>query len=142
MKEHINKNKMVMMVAGAVIIAGISFFAGIKYDAEKQLSSASGQGGYQGAAGAARTGRNLANLASGEMLSMDDESMTVKLRDGGSRIVFFSGSTQIMKSVAGTASDLKAGDQVSAMGSANTDGSITAESVQIRPARVADTKNY
>lgn len=70
--------------------------------------------------------------ASGEILKIDDKSITVKMRDGGSRLVFFTSSTPIYKSVSGTSIDLKVGDEISTFGNSGSDGSIVAESIQIR----------
>ena len=71
---------------------------------------------------------------SGEILNIDEKSITLKMRDGGSRIVFFTNSTPVYKSVAGTSADLKVGAQISTFGNSGSDGSIIAESIQIRDA--------
>ena len=69
--------------------------------------------------------------ASGEILSIDDKSITIKTRDGGSRIILFASTTPIYKSVTGTGADLKVNTQISTFGKSGSDGSIVAESIQI-----------
>lgn len=70
---------------------------------------------------------------SGHVLSVDDKSMTVKMTDGSSKIVLFSATTTFSKSDAGTKSDVKTGEKVVAFGTDNSDGSVTAQSVQLNP---------
>lgn len=73
----------------------------------------------------------------GTVIARDGQSVTVKLQDGGSKIVFIGGSTQVAKTVSGSLADLAVGTNVMVTGSANPDGSVTAQSVQIRPVRMA-----
>jgi len=77
---------------------------------------------------------------SGQIISKDSQSITVEFRNGSStasasstKIIFLSNSTPITKSVSGTADDLAVGVNVSIVGTTNSDGSITAETIQIRP---------
>ena len=72
-------------------------------------------------------------MAVGEVISADDKSITIKLRDGGSQIIFFTPSTPVTKSVSSSASDVAVGEQVTVSGAKNQDGSISAQSIQIRP---------
>ena len=123
-----------IMVFALLIVGGGSFYAGIKYDQNKAVASPSGfrNGGGGGRMGGGMRGAN-GGFISGDILAQDATSVTVKLRDGGSKIVFFSDTTQVMKAVAGTAKDLAVGEQVSVQGTPNSDGSVTAQSIQIRP---------
>lgn len=127
-----------------VLVGGGSFYGGMKYSDSKAAANLSanrsrtGNFGGGSATGTARGGRGAGRggaggFAVGEILSKDSNSLTIKLRDGGSQIVFFSSSTQVMKSSAGSIDDLKAGDNVMVGGSANPDGSVTAQSIQSRP---------
>lgn len=120
-----------------VMVGGISFYGGMTY--AKSNSSAAGAAGARGqfAAGqfATRTGtRGAGGFTTGAILSKDATSATVKLQDGSTKIVLFGTSTQIMKTSAGGLSDVTAGTNVVVTGTSNSDGSITAQSIQIRPA--------
>jgi hypothetical protein len=79
-------------------------------------------------------GGQMGNFINGEILSGDDKSITIKMPDGGSKIIFFSGTTKIVKSTDAPVTDLTTGINVMVNGSANTDGSISATNIQIRPA--------
>ncbi len=131
--------KFLPILIAVLVIGGAAFYGGTQYTKAKQPARGNftrlGQGaGAQGAGGAnMRGGQAGGGFASGEILSKDDKSVTIKLRDGGSKIIFFSGSTKVTKTVDGSLEDLKVGESISATGSANTDGSITAQSFQLRP---------
>ena len=129
-----------------VVVGGGAFFGGMKYAQSKQLkngnfgnlSATERQQRFQQMGGndAAPTGNKQggANSTSGEIISQDDKSITVKLNDGGSKIIFYSDATQVMKFAEGAVTDLKIGENVMVNGSSNSDGSITAKSIQLRPA--------
>lgn len=74
-----------------------------------------------------------AGFIAGEIISRDDKSVTVKLNDGGSRIVFLSESTKVIKSADAALVDLESGSKIFANGMPNQDGSITAQSIQLSP---------
>lgn len=69
----------------------------------------------------------------GSILSLDDKSITVKLPDGSSKIVLFTDATIYSNTVTAAKNDLKVGENVAVFGAANSDGSVTATSVQINP---------
>ncbi len=127
--------KMVIIIG--VVIAVVAFAAGTVYAKSSRPSfalNANGQGraGMMGMGGQGR-GAGRGGAVFGEILSKDAQSVTIKIPSGGSQIVLLSGSTNIGKVASGTVDDLVVGTTVTVSGAANADGSITAQSIQIRP---------
>ena len=133
-----------------VVLLGGSFFGGMQYGASKSSSSRAGGGNFAnlspeerqariaqfgqgtGIGGGNRGPRTGGGFVAGEVLSLDDKGFTVKLADGGSKIVFWSASSTVMTSMKGDHADVKVGSEVMVAGSANQDGSVNAQSVQLR----------
>jgi hypothetical protein len=118
-----------------VVVAGAAFFGGMEYQ-KSQGRGAFTQNGQRGqfAAGMNSASRGGANAAFGSIISKDANSITVSTMGGGSKIILFGATTSIGKVASGTPADLVVGENVTANGTANSDGSITATSIQIRPA--------
>jgi hypothetical protein len=133
-------NKKTGLIIGFIIVAVVAFYAGNKYGSGKiatttQNSAGNSFGGGQGGNGGQRGGRNGGGFTIGEIISKDATSITIKLQAGGSKIVFLGTTTKVTKSVDGTSDDLVVGKNVSVTGTTNPDGSVVADSVQIRPVR-------
>lgn len=138
--KFMKKNSSLVIVIVIVIVIAVgagAFYGGMLFQ-KSQINSAQQQRRQaltgQGLNQIGRLG-NGNNMANGEIIAQDDKSLTLKLRDGGSKIIFFSDSTQIMKSTAGAIADLTAGENLMVTGTTNTDGSITAQTIQIRPSQ-------
>ena len=155
------KKSLSIFVAAILVVGGGSFYGGMKYAQSKAPQGRMSQVDFQNLSpeerqqrirdfgtnvGGARLRQGFGGqggFAAGEVISKDDSSLeqarygasksvTVKLQNGGSRIIFLSDKTEITKSVKGLIQDLAVGKQITANGSANQDGSISAQSIQIR----------
>lgn len=143
-----DKKTIIVVCVTAILVGGGTFYSGMRY-AQNKTSARSSQGNFQDLrnlspeerqarlqqmGGAQRGLRGNGDLSAGEIIAKDDTSVTIKLRDGGSKIVFISDTTEIAKSANGTKDDLLVGTAITAIGAQNQDGSISARSIQIRPA--------
>ncbi len=132
-------------VAAVVVVGGLMFFVGTKYAGSQATGNQqTGQGAGQGQGAGRRNGQGgrggaMGGFTGGEVLSKDDKSITLKLSAGGSKTIYFTSSTKVLKSTDGAMSDIQVGDNVSTNGAANADGSINADSIQIRPAMMTTT---
>ena len=133
----LNKNILLVVVLG-LLVAGGSFGIGYKVAQLKNRATISSrfsnmrlQGGPQGATSGARfVGRNQ---VAGDITSLDDKSLTIKMADGSSKIILLSDSLIVNKSVEASRTDLKVGGKIAVFGAVNTDGSVTASSIELDP---------
>jgi len=151
-----SKKCVIIIVVVAIVFGAGAFFGGTAYEKGKLssqgvLRSANIQGanggqrrglgqeqggGGAGFAGVRGNGGNAnGGFVAGDIILKDDKGITVKTPDGGSKIVFFSDSTTVGKSVSGSAADLANGEQVMASGKTNADGTLATDNIQIRPAQ-------
>ncbi|HVZ75879.1 MAG TPA: hypothetical protein VG934_01245 [Candidatus Paceibacterota bacterium] len=135
-------------IIAVIIVGGGAFYAGTVY------GKSSGRGQFGGGnftltngVGGARTftrggtgaGGAAGGFTAGKVISNSGTSISIQEQNGSStEIVLVGPSTQILKSDAGTASDLTVGTEVTVTGSSNSDGSLTANSIQIRPAGMGE----
>lgn len=131
-------NNLFLVIVVAIVVGASSFFAGIQY---QKMSVPQGQfaGLRQGnndqryGQGGQGFGQGGFRPVTGQIISQNDKSITVKLQDGSSKIVFLSDKTTINKAAEGTKEDLKEGVSVVIFGQENSDGNITAQSIQLNP---------
>ncbi|MDD4332612.1 MAG: hypothetical protein PHT51_00690 [Patescibacteria group bacterium] len=140
--------KNLMIIGGVAIIAVlIAFYGGTKYgqrhnqnEFDKNIWQSQMQqpgGDRQGM----RQGSKGNGIANGEIISKDEKSITVKLANGGSKIIFLGGETKVNKMAEATITDLEVGKNIMVTGQTNSDGSITAQNIQLRPEFATSTPN-
>jgi len=130
-----NKNVIISIILIIIVGAG-AFWGGMQYQRSRTRSAFGQFGGQMGGQGFARRfGANGQNGAAvrGKITNVTDNSITVESPDGSSKIILLSNSTNINKATSGSKSDLSSGQEVMAVGTTNSDGSVTAQLVQINP---------
>jgi hypothetical protein len=116
----------------AVVFGVGGFFAGRKYQQSKQPAFLREFGRGQGTR-VEQGNRQGLRPVNGDIISADEKSITVKMQDGSSKIVLISEKTEINKATEATNEDLKVGEKVAVFGTENSDGSVTAQSIQLNP---------
>lgn len=139
-----NTKYSVITFLAALIVGGAAFYGGMQYQKSKMggiaTMSVSGDGrmrtfqmGQTGPGGGQGRGTMMQGMrpVSGEIISLDDTSATVKMPDGSSKIVIISDKTTVSKTSEATKTDLKTGETITAFGTTNADGSITAQNISV-----------
>lgn len=140
--EKNNSKNLIITIIVIVVVASSAFYGGMMYQ-KSQVASRAAQftqgaevagGRFGSRAGGARGGRGgFGGAVMGDVLSVDADSITVKLMDGSSKIVNLASTTTYSKSLTGSKTDLAAGIKVAVFGTSNSDGSVTAQNVSINP---------
>jgi len=139
--------KLLPIIIAIIIVGGGAFYGGIKYQQSKNsfgnfsrqnlqnLSEEQRQQLFQGNVGGNMqrgVGKGTgAGFLKGEVIDKDEQSLTLKMMDGSSMIIFFSGSTEISKTAEGLINDIEIGKQITVSGDQNSDGSYTAKTIQL-----------
>jgi len=129
---------LLIIIVLAIGIGVIAFYGGMKYGqslALKNLTPEKMREIFQQRGGPVFTQNQgqgqRAGFLSGQVISKDENSLTIKLADGSTKIIFLSQLTQISKATEGTREDIETGKEVSVTGTQNEDGSLTARTIQI-----------
>ena len=135
-------NKIIPIIIALVIIGGGAFYGGMRYgqgtyQISKNLSPEQQQflqkkagGTFLGEIKDRGAGSNFLN---GEVFNKDEQTLTLKMQEGGSKIMFFSDSTEISRTIEGLIDDIEIGKQIIVNGEQNSDGSYTAKTIQLSP---------
>ena len=140
-KINFKNKKMITMILTCMVAGILVFFIGMKCGQTRSNKlgnnfpqfGARNIGTQKGMLGGSGMNKN-GGVTMGEILSKDNKSITVKLKDGGSKIILYSTTTEISKFTVGTIDDLMVGSNIMVNGKTNNDGSITAQTIQLRPA--------
>ena len=135
------KNQKIIIPAAILLVFLVGtggFFGGMQYQKTRRPAMSD----FQAMRGQLRSGelpqgvgtrlqQGQGRPVTGEIIGKDEESITVKLPDGSSRIIFVGEETKISESTSSAKDRLTEGMQVFVVGTENPDGSMTATSVQI-----------
>ncbi|MDE2173215.1 MAG: hypothetical protein KGJ31_01265 [Patescibacteria group bacterium] len=128
MKKHVVSTAIVALLVGVGVgYAGASALrpATPAQNTSGNFTGIRGGGGARGGAG---------GFLSGTVAARDSGSITLNTRDGNSHVVLINPATSVLKSVNGSESDILVGSTIIVSGTTNSDGSLSANLIQLRPA--------
>ncbi len=126
-------------IGSAAVALAIGFCAGYLMHSASAVQTVGGTfargGGPYG--GMMRGGIAGGGFLSGTVAAKDSGSITLNTRDGSSHVILITPATSVSKSVTGALADVSVGSTVIVSGSINSDGSVSASTIQLRPATPA-----
>ncbi len=117
------------------VIVAIIALAGGFFWGKATVRSAFDSGTYAGALGSStrRTAGSTTGggFVTGQISAIDSSSITLQLANGNSDVVFYSSSTAVTEPTIVSVSKLTTGTTVMIGGTTNSDGSLTAQTIQV-----------
>ncbi len=126
-------NQIIITVLIAIIVAGAGFFGGMQFEKSKVTSNPTNNFVAMRNGTGTRFGNRAGNGSTGQVISQDANSLTIKLNDGSSKIILLSSNTKFSKTDTASLSDIKTGDRIMIIGTPNSDGSETADTIFLNP---------
>jgi hypothetical protein len=135
-------NTVITAIVVAVVFGGGGYYLGSQKASSAAITQSptgatgnfGGRGGNRFGAGGGFTGGTILSIGNGS-LTIQLPSSTSTTATTGTKIVLFDTTTQVSEMQSVPASKLTVGQNVMVTGSLNSDGSVTATSIQVRPAR-------
>lgn len=137
----LSKKNLPLVIIAALLMLGAAFYTGrLSASSQSSMSGSDQRLGLEGQGRGIMNGNNRSqggqmvrgNLVNGTIISQDEKSLTLNLAEGGSKIIYLSASTTIAKMTEATMADLSTGQTVTVNGSTNSDGSLSAQMIQLR----------
>jgi hypothetical protein len=145
-----NRNTWILVIVVAIVFAGGGYLIGKQSAASTAATGASAYagragtagyagraGGFSGAGGGATTGTIVATANGSFTIQLPTSTSTTATT--GTKIVLFDNTTMVNELESVPATSLAVGQSVVVTGTANSDGSVTATSIQVRPAGAGGT---
>ncbi|MDD5073939.1 MAG: hypothetical protein PHR64_03015 [Candidatus Shapirobacteria bacterium] len=126
------KNSLILIIVVAIGIGGLAFWGGVQYQKKQVGNPQFGQFSDRVREMPVRNGASgLGQVINGQIISAEDETITLKTQEGNTKIVIYANSTLINKTSQGSFEDLKVGEQIMVVGSEDASGMITAQNISI-----------
>jgi hypothetical protein len=127
---HMDKKIISIGVIALIVGAGIGYEGATAFAHPAVASQTARSGGF---AGGMRTGGAGGGFLTGTVAAKDAGSITLNTKDGSSHVVLVTPNTTVSKSVNGTLTDVATGSTIIVSGTTNSDGSVSASLIQMRP---------
>ena len=116
----------------AIVALGGGFFWGKASGAATRAAAFAGA--YSSSTRRTAGGAAGGGFVTGQIAVIGSSSITLQLANGNSEVVFYSTSTPVSEPTMVLVNTLKVGTTVMVAGTSNSDGSLTAQTIQVRPA--------
>ena len=131
--KHMMRDKNSLIVSAVILIIGV----GVGYGVHGLISPSRANnfpGGINGVSASSRINKQSNGVLTGTVASKDSGSLTIDTRDGSSRVILLTPNTGVSKNTNGSLDDVTVGSTIFVSGTTNSDGSVSASLIQLRPA--------